>query len=130
MSLDQISDMLTRIRNAQAAGKEDVEMPASNFKVALARLMNKYGYLKEVILFSEGEKRYLRLKLIYLDGRPAIQGIKQISKQGQRIYVKKGEVPYVKNGHGLAIISTPQGVLTDNEARKKGVGGEVICQLW
>ncbi len=131
MSFDHTSDMLTRIRNAGKANKLDVEMPATNFKVALARLMQKNGYLDEVSLFSEGNKKFLRLKLKYIDNSvPAIKGIRRVSTQGQRIYVGKDEIPHVKNGFGIAVISTSRGVLTDEEARKEGMGGEVICEIW
>ncbi|HHX58648.1 MAG TPA: 30S ribosomal protein S8 [Candidatus Moranbacteria bacterium] len=128
--MDQIADMLTRIRNAQRAKKADLEMPCSNFKIALARLLEKKGYLNKVEIVSEGKKTSLKLGLKYLDNEPAIKNIKQISKQGQRIYVGKGEIPYVKNGYGMAIISTPKGVLADKEAREQKLGGEVICEVW
>ena len=130
MSIDQIADMLTRIRNAQRAGKADVSMPASNFKLALAQLLQKQGYLEEVSIFSEGNKRYLRLRLKYVEKNPAIKGLRRVSRQGQRIYVSKTEIPRVKNGYGIAVISTSKGVLTDDEARKNGVGGEMICEVW
>lgn len=128
--MDQIADMLTRIRNAQQAKKAELEMPCSNFKVALAHLLERKGYISKVEVIGEGKKTSLKLGLKYFDKEPAIKNIKQISKQGQRIYVSKEEIPYVKNGYGMAIISTPQGVLTDQEARKKKMGGEVICEVW
>ncbi len=130
MSLDQIADMLTRIRNAQSAGKMDVTIPASNFKLALAQVLHDNKYIGEISVFSEGEKKYLRLKLRYVDNNPAIKGINRISKQGQRIYVRSTKIPRVKNGYGIAIISTSKGVLTDVEARKEKVGGEIICEVW
>ncbi len=130
MSLDQIADMLTRIRNAQCKGKLDVAMPASNFKLALSTLLCENGYVEQVSIFSEGNKKYIRLRLKYTDSVPAIKAIKRVSKQGQRIYVGCGEIPWVKNGFGIAVISTSKGVLTDKQARKFGVGGEVICELW
>ena len=130
MSVDQIADMLTRIRNAQRAGKHDVSMPASNFKLSLAQLFQKQGYIDEVSIFSEGNKRYLRLRLRYVDKEPAIKELRRISRQGQRIYVGKNKIPRVKNGYGIAVISTSQGVLTDDEARKQGLGGEMICEMW
>ena len=130
MSVDQIADMLTRIRNAQRAGKLDVSMPASNFKIALAQLFQEKGYINEVSIFSEGNKRYLRLRLRYVDKLPAIKCIRRVSRQGQRIYVGKNEIPRVRNGYGIIVISTSQGVLTDDEARKLGLGGEMICEMW
>lgn len=130
MSIDQIADMLTRIRNAQRAGKLDVSMPASNFKLALAQLFQKNGYINEVSIFSEGNKKYLRLRLRYIDKVPAIKVIRKVSRQGQRIYVGKNKIPRVRNGCGIAVISTPKGVLTDDEARKLGLGGEMICEMW
>jgi len=130
MSFDQIADMFTRIRNAQSAGKVDVAMPASNFKLALAKLLHECGYIEEVSIFSEGNKKYIRLRLKYIEGGPAIKGIRRVSSQGQRIYVGKQRVPRVKSGYGIAIISTSKGIMTDNQARKQGVGGEVICEIW
>ncbi len=128
--MDQIADMLTRIRNAQQANKKELEMPSSNFKVSLAQLLKKNGYLNKTEVLVDGKKQYLKLELKYLGKEPAIRGLKQISKQGQRIYVGKDEIPYVKNGYGLAIISTPKGVLTDRQARREKLGGEVICEVW
>jgi small subunit ribosomal protein S8 len=130
MSFDQISDMLTRIRNAQMAGKRDVLMQASRLKLAVAQVLNKEKYLGDVSIYSEGNKKYLKIQLKYENNDPIINGIKRVSRQGQRIYVGKGRIPKVRNGYGLAIISTSKGVLTDNEARKMGIGGEVICEVW
>ncbi|MEA1926309.1 MAG: 30S ribosomal protein S8 [Patescibacteria group bacterium] len=130
MSLDQIADMLTRIRNAQGRGKLDVAIPASNFKLALSTLLYENGYVGKISIFSEGSKKYIRLRLKYADNVPAIKAIRSISKQGQRIYVGCDKIPWVKNGFGIAVISTSKGVLTDKQARKLGVGGEVICELW
>ena len=130
MSFDQIADMFTRIRNAQSAGKVDVAMPASNFKLSLSKLLHECGYIEEVSIFSEGNKKYLRLRLKYVDNSPAIKGIKRISSQGQRIYVGRNKIPHVKNGFGIAIISTSRGVMTDSQARKQGVGGELIGEIW
>jgi len=130
MNIDQVADMLTRIRNAQLARKSDVLMPSSKFKVALAKLLNKKDYIREASTFSEGNKAYLKIQLKYINGKPAIKGIKRVSKQGQRIYMNKGEIPIVKNGYGMAVISTSQGLMSDQKARKKGLGGEVICEVW
>jgi small subunit ribosomal protein S8 len=130
MNIDQVADMLTRIRNAQLARKSEVVMPSSKFKVALAKLLNKKDYVREVATFVDDSKTYLKVQLKYIDSKPAIKGIKRISKQGQRIYMNKGELPIVKNGYGMAVISTSQGLMSDQKARKNGLGGEIICEVW
>ncbi len=128
--MDQIADMLTRIRNAQQVNKASLEMPFSNFKLALANVLKENKYIEAVEKVEQDKKPELKLSLRYIDKRPAINGLMQVSKQGQRIYVGKDEIPFVKNGYGIAILSTPQGLLIDKEARKKGLGGEVICKVW
>ncbi len=130
MNIDQVADMLTRIRNAQLARKSEVVMPSSKFKVALAKLLNKKDYVREVVTFVDDSKTYLKVQLKYIDSKPAIKGIKRVSKQGQRIYMNKGELPIVKNGYGMAVISTSQGLMSDRKARKNGLGGEIICEVW
>ena len=130
MNIDQIADMLTRIRNAQLAKKSEVVMPSSKFKVSLAKLLSKNKYIGEVATFSDDNKTYLKIQLRYLNKKPAIKGVKRVSKQGQRIYINKDELPIVKNGYGMAVISTSKGLLTDKMARKNGLGGEVICEIW
>jgi small subunit ribosomal protein S8 len=130
MNIDQVADMLTRIRNAQLARKSEVLMPSSKFKVSLAKLLNKKNYVREVATFVDDSKTYLKVQLKYIDNKPAIKGIKRISKQGQRIYMNKGELPIVKNGYGMAVISTSQGLMSDQKARKNGLGGEIICEVW
>ena len=130
MNIDQVADMLTRIRNAQLARKSEVVMPSSKFKVALAKLLNKKDYVREVVTFVDDNKTYLKVQLKYIYSKPAIKGIKRISKQGQRIYMNKGELPIVKNGYGMAVISTSQGLMSDQKARKNGLGGEIICEVW
>ncbi len=130
MNIDQIADMLTRIRNAQLAKKGEVVMPSSKFKVALAKLLSKNKYVGEVATYSDDNKTYLKIQLRYLNKKPAIKGVRKISKQGQRIYINKDELPIVKNGYGMAVISTSKGLLTDQVARKNGLGGEVICEIW
>lgn len=128
--MDQIADMLTRIRNAQQARKTEVELPTSKFKTALAKIMESKGYIKKAEVIQREGKPYLKIILRYLDGNGAIRGLKKVSKQGQRIYVGKDDIPIVKNGYGIAVISTSQGLLVDHEARQKGLGGEVICEIW
>lgn len=130
MNIDQVADMLTRIRNAQQARKAEVVMPSSKFKVSLAKLLSKNGYIGDVVTFSDGNKKYLRLQLKYIDGKPAINGMEKVSKQGQRVYMSKSEIPIIKNGYGIAIISTSKGLLIDSVARKEGLGGEIICKVW
>jgi small subunit ribosomal protein S8 len=130
MNIDQVADMLTRIRNAQLARRSEVLMPSSKFKVSLAKLLNKKNYIGEVSTFTDDNKNYLKIQLKYADSKPAIKGLKRVSKQGQRIYMNKGELPIVKNGYGMAIISTSQGLMSDQKARKNGLGGEIICEVW
>ncbi len=130
MNIDQVADMLTRIRNAQLARQSEVSMPSSKFKVALAKLLNKKNYVGEVVTFTDNNKNYLKIQLRYVDSKAVIKGIKRISKQGQRIYMSKGELPIVKNGHGMAVISTSQGLMSDRKARKSGLGGEIVCEVW
>ena len=130
MNIDQVADMLTRIRNAQLAKKSEVVMPSSKFKIALAKLLSKNGYIREAAIFSNDDKNYLKLQLKYIDRKPAIKGLKKVSKQGQRIYMSKEELPIIKNGYGMAIVSTSKGLMNDKSARKNGLGGEVICEVW
>jgi small subunit ribosomal protein S8 len=130
MSFDQIADMLIRIRNAQQAGKPEVLMQASKLKLAVAQVLYRNNYLGETIICSEGNKNFLKIKLRYESQKPLIKGIEQVSHQGQRIYAGKKEIPVVRNGYGMAIVSTSKGVMTDKEAREKGIGGEVICKIW
>jgi len=131
MSFDQIADMLTRIRNAQLASKMDVIMPLSKFKLAVAQVLYKQGRISKVSIFSDGNKNFLKLKLKYdVNGKPVIKEIKRISKQGCRIYKGKDDIKAVKDGYGFSIISTSKGLLTNDEARKNKIGGEVICEVW
>lgn len=130
MSFDQIADMLVRIRNAQQAGKPEVLMQASKLKLAVAQVLYKNNYLGEAIFCSEGNKNFLKIKLRYENGKPLIKGVEQVSHQGQRIYAGKKDIPVVRNGYGMTIVSTSRGVMTDKEAREKGVGGEIICKIW
>jgi len=127
---DPIADMLTRIRNAQRANHLSVEMPSSKFKLALAKILKKEGYLSDVIQHKKGVKITLEIILRKIDNNYAISEIKRISKPGQRSYVGKDKIPRVLNNYGIAIISTPKGVMTNIEAKKSGVGGEIICEVW
>ncbi|ASW42168.1 MULTISPECIES: 30S ribosomal protein S8 [Eubacteriales] len=128
---DPIADLLTRVRNANAARHEVVEVPSSNIKKAIAEILLQEGYIKELEEYSDGVVPMLRITLKYgADKERVITGIKRISKPGLRIYCKKDEIPKVLNGLGIAIISTSKGLLVDREARKVGLGGEVICYVW
>ena len=124
---DPIADMLTRIRNGQAAKKATVELPSSKQKVAIANLLKNEGYLQEVTLKSDSAKPTLVLELRYFQGRPVIDLIQRVSRPGLRVYKGRGELPKVRAGLGVAIISTSKGVMTDRAARELGQGGEVIA---
>lgn len=127
---DPIADMLTRIRNANQARHESVDIPASNFKKKLAEILLNEGYIQNYEFIDEGIQGTIRVELKYKDDRRIITGIKRISKPGLRVYANKNEIPRVLGGLGTAVISTSNGMLTDKNARKQGVGGEVICYIW
>ena len=124
---DPIADMLTRIRNAQKAHKVNVSMPSSNVKVAVARVLEDEGYVVGHSVEKDGVKSVLTIELKYFEGRPVIERIKRVSKPGLRIFRGKTVLPKVLGGLGIAIVSTSAGVMSDREAREKGVGGEVLC---
>ena len=127
---DPIADMLTRIRNAQAMEKTSVKMPMSKVKAAIARVLKDEGYIEDFKVAGDITKvAELEIGLKYYAGRPVIETIKRISKPGLRIYRGKDDVPSVMNGLGVAIVSTPQGVMTDRRARSLGMGGEVLCTV-
>ena len=128
---DTIADMLTRIRNANSMGYEEVTVPASKLKVELARILKEEGFIKEYKVVSEGVEKNILLTLKYgKKKKKVITGLKRISKPGLRVYVKSDEVPRVLNGLGIAIISTSKGIMTDKEARKQNLGGEVLAYVW
>lgn len=128
---DPIADMLTRIRNANMAEKKVVQMPHSKMKSELARLLKSEGFIKDYIMENQDGKSVLSVFLKYTTERePIIQGLRRISKPSCRKYVASTEVPRVLGGIGIAILSTSSGVMTDNEARKQKVGGEVLCYVW
>jgi small subunit ribosomal protein S8 len=126
---DPIADMLTRIRNAQGVQKTTVSMPSSKVKVAIANVLKDEGYIEDFAVSTEGGKSELNIGLKYYVGRPVIERIERVSRPGLRIYKGKDEIPQVMNGLGVAIVSTPQGVMTDRKARATGVGGEVLCYV-
>lgn len=128
---DPIADLLTRIRNANTARHEVVEIPSSNIKKAIVNLMLQEGYINGIEEYNDGIVPMIRLTLKYGQSKErVISGIKRISKPGLRVYCKKEEIPQVLNGLGIAVISTSKGIMVDREARKLGLGGEVICYLW
>ena len=125
---DPISDMLTRVRNAQLAEKATVAMPSSKLKVAIAEVLKEEGYIDGYsVVSAEGGKATLEIGLKYYSGRPVIEKIQRVSRPGLRIYKGSSDIPKVMNGLGIAIVSTPQGVMTDRKARATKLGGEVLC---
>lgn len=128
---DPIADMLTRVRNANTVKHETVDVPASNIKKEIARILLEEGFVKGYDVIEDGKQGIIRLQLKYgIEGERVISGLKRISKPGMRVYSSKDEIPKVLNGLGVAIMSTSKGILTDREARKENVGGEVICYVW
>ena len=128
---DPIADMLTRIRNANVVKHETVDVPASNMKKELARILLEEGFVRGYDVIEDGKQGIIRIQLKYgQTGERVISGLKRISKPGMRVYADKHEVPRVLNGLGISIISTSKGILTDRQARKENVGGEVICYVW
>jgi small subunit ribosomal protein S8 len=130
MNSDPIGDMLTRIRNALMVSAIEVEIPKSNLKVEIARILKEEGYIEDYVVDDTFPAKIV-LKLKYFgprrSRRPVITGLERVSRPGRRIYVSKKEIPWVLSGMGIAILSTSQGVMTDQQARRKGVGGEVLC---
>jgi small subunit ribosomal protein S8 len=131
MMTDPIADMLTRIRNGAGARKASVDVPWSRHKEAIAHVLVEEGYLAEAAMVKEGQFPTLRLGLRYdQTRRSVISGIRRVSRPSLRVYVGSDEIPSVRRGLGVSILSTPKGILPDREARRQGVGGEVICQIW
>ena len=128
---DPVADMLTRIRNANTAGHAEVEIPASKIKKNIAEILLKEGYIKGFEIIETEPQNIIKIQLKYgPDKKRVISGIKRISKPGLRVYARKDNIPKVLNGLGIAIISTSKGIMTDREARKNGVGGEVLAYIW
>lgn len=131
---DPIADMLTRVRNSMMRQHKTVSMPSSKVKLAIAEVLKKEGYIMDYQVVSQQPFDILRLTLKYVgekkDRRPVITGLQRVSKPGRRVYVGKKEIPWVLSGMGIAIVTTSKGVMTGQEARRKGVGGEVLCKVW
>jgi small subunit ribosomal protein S8 len=131
ITTDPVADMLTRIRNAGAVYHDKVDVPTSKLKIEIARILKEEGYIKDYQLVSENNQSSIRIFLKYGEKKkPIIAGLKRISKPGLRVYAGSTEIPKVLGGLGTAVISTSKGVMTDKEARKLGVGGEVLCFIW
>jgi small subunit ribosomal protein S8 len=131
MMTDPIADMLTRIRNANSAKHDSVDIPASKIKKEIARILLDEGFIKGFDVIDDGKQGIIRVDLKYgKNGEKTISGIKRISKPGLKVYAKSDELPRVLGGLGIAIVSTSKGMMTDRQARKENVGGEVICYIW
>ena len=131
MSLsDPIGDMIARVKNAQERNHKKVELPSSNFKTKIADILKNEGFIKNFVVAGEGNKPVLSLELKYHSGNPVISSFERVSKPGRRIFSSADSLPKINNGLGIAIISTPKGVMTDMDARKQKVGGEVICKVF
>ena len=133
--LDPIADMLTRIRNAQSAGHKEVIIPFSKIKMNIANILKENAFIETAQKVTEGKFPEIKIVLKYTAVSntlkdPAIREIKRVSREGQRIYVKKTDIKRIKNGYGISIISTSKGIMTGDLARKKGFGGEIICEVW
>ncbi|WP_310498143.1 30S ribosomal protein S8 [Sandarakinorhabdus sp.] len=127
---DPLGDMLTRIRNGQQAKKDSILTPASKLRARVLDVLQREGYIRGYSQAAEGAAAALRIDLKYFEGRPAIQHVARVSKPGRRVYSGATELPRVRNGLGIVIVSTPKGVLSDAEAREQNVGGEVLCQVF
>ena len=127
---DPIADFLTRVRNASKAGKPRVDIPASNMKKSLAEILKNQNFIKDYSIIEDNKQNVIRVELKYTNGSPAISGLKRISKPGLRIYKNNNDLPRVLNGLGVAVVSTPKGLLTDKDARTQSVGGEIVCYIW
>ena len=131
MSLsDPIGDMIARVKNAQARNHKKVELPSSNFKIKIADILKNEGFIKDFKVTSEKNKNVLILDLKYHSGNPVISAFERVSKPGRRIFSRADSLPKINGGLGIAIVSTPKGVMTDVDARKQKVGGEIICKVF
>ena len=131
MMTDPVSDMLTRIRNANMAGLEKVDVPASKIKIEITKILKEKGFIKSFKVLRDKKQGIIKISMKYLDGNEkAITGMKRVSTPGRRVYVDKTKVPKVMGGFGICIISTSKGILIDEDCRQKGIGGEVLCRVW
>ena len=131
MSLsDPIGDMIARVKNAQARSHKKVELPSSNFKAKIADILKNEGFIKNFEVLGEGKKPILSMELKYHSGNPVISNFERVSKPGRRIFSSADSLPKINNGLGIAIVSTPKGVMTDMDARKQKIGGEIICKVF
>ena len=129
--MDTIGDFLTRIRNAGMAQHEKVDIPSSNMRVGIAKILESYGYIRSYKVARDGKQGVMRVYLKYdPSGRPKINRLERFSRPSRRVYVKSDQVPDIRSGYGLAILSTNRGILSGHEAKKQNVGGEVLCKLW
>jgi small subunit ribosomal protein S8 len=131
---DPIADMLTRVRNALMIGHAMVAIPSSKIKVEIARILKEEGYIEDYFVTDDKPQPVLRIRLKYTGGRrdrkPVISGLERVSKPGRRIYTREKDIPWVLSGLGISILSTPKGVTTGQQARRLGVGGEILCYVW
>ena len=131
MMTDSIADMLTRIRNANRIESPAVDMPSTKVKVTIAQVLKDEGFIRDFAIEPDGARSMLKIELSYTGRKePVLSGIKRVSKPGLRVYVQKREIPRVLGGLGVAILSTPEGVMTGQNARQKSIGGEILCYVW
>jgi len=130
MVSDPIADMLTRIRNSALIKVEKVDIPASRIKLEIAKILKEEGFIKAYKILKDKKQGILRLTLKYVESENVISGLKRVSKPGRRVYVGRKEIPRVMGGYGIAIMTTPKGILSDKGCLREGIGGEVICHIW
>ncbi len=130
MVTDPIADMLTRIRNAIMARHDNVVIPLSKAKIALAKILKEEGFIADYAIMKGETHRYIKVTLKYIDNQPLIMGLERVSKPGLRLYVKRGEIPRVYGGMGIAIVSTSKGIMVGKEAWRRNLGGELLCYVW
>jgi len=131
MMTDPIADMLTRIRNANMAKLEKVDVPASKLNIELTKILKEKGFIKSFKVVRDRKQGIIRISLKYFEGQEkAITGLKRISKPGRRVYVDKSEIPMIMGGYGIAVLTTSRGIFTDEVCRREGIGGEVLCSIW
>jgi small subunit ribosomal protein S8 len=127
---DPIADMLTRIRNAVRARHTQVKIPASKMKLAIARVLKEEGYINDIEILKDNPQGTIRITLRYVDKKPVLTQLKRVSKPGLRVYSKRANIPRVRGGQGISILSTPRGLMTGRRAYKEGLGGEIVCYVW